>query len=78
MKFLVDSSGWKLRDYRNFLTAAKSNEFDPVLESMTKIVKINGEFRDFEWLLDNLNLKDWQALTAEVQAVLTKEFEPKK
>ncbi len=78
MKFTVDSSGWKLRDYRNFLQAAKANEFDPVLESMTKIVKIDGEFNDFDWMLDNLNLKDWQGLTSKVQTVLTEEFEPKK
>lgn len=80
MELKLNIKNWKLRQYRDFMVAAKAGEFDTILESLSLLVdswEYAGDPKDVNYWLDELDLSQWQQIVNKVNALLTEAFSSK-
>lgn len=82
MNLVIDSSNWKMRQYRDFIKATKDSDLDAIIKLVPQLISswsLTGDPKDTEWVLDNVSLKEWIEITQAVNKSLTEEFNnPKK
>lgn len=82
MDIKIDAKAWTLRNYRDFTNAIKEQSFDGILALVSKVIvswPFDGDPRDTDYWLDNLNVLQWQEISTAVSEELSKQFNlPKK
>lgn len=73
----IDATKWKLRQYTQFIKATKEADLDKIIELVPMLITkwdLKGDPQDADYLLDNVDLKQWIDITKAVNEALTAEF----
>lgn len=80
MSIKIETANWSLRQYRNFMVAAQTGDFDSVVESLTHLVTewdYGCDPTSVDCWLDNLNLDQWNDVVKEVTEKINTKFNSK-
>lgn len=77
MNLTIDITGWKLRQYRDFIAATKTGDFDVLIEVLSKLITswdFAGDPKNTDYWLDELTVTDWQNIQKRFTELLTEKF----
>lgn len=77
MNLEVNISNWKLRQYRDFMKATQTGDFDVILETLSRLIvswDFAGDPKNLDYWLDELSILDWQNILNKFMEVMQQKF----